>query len=502
MEANPPTPPNPHKTLATSGRHMASGTIQVFLAESLLLPTGLLTAAYLTRQLGPEGYGLLMLATTIVSWLGWSITSAFTRTTIKFIGEAEDWRSVAATVLQLHLVLGVAAAALFWLLSKPVAGALGEPELAPYLRLFVLEVPIFCLTYAHRSVLVGLGKFSQRAVSTAVRWISRLVLIVALVAAGLSLWGAILGSLLAALIELLVCRFYVRPPLFWRSPFPLQKLWGYAVPLFLLALSLRLYEKLDLLMLKLLGGTAADAGFYGTAQNLSLIPSLFTLSFVPLLLSTVTRTLHSADLEKAKRLSRDAMRLVLLMLPFAGLGAGAAAEIIQLLFSSTFLPAAPLFSVLIFGAVALAMIAVTTAILTAASKPNWTIALTGPMVLLAILGHLWLIPKFGTIGAASVTTFVASLGAVALVLAIYLLWKILPPFPSLVRSLFLSGVMYGVASLWVVSGWLLVGKLLILSTLILMGFLLLGELSDRELELVRSGIRSAVGYFSGKPRSS
>jgi hypothetical protein len=38
------------------------GTIRVFLAEALFLPTGLLTTAFLTCRLGPEGYGLFLLA--------------------------------------------------------------------------------------------------------------------------------------------------------------------------------------------------------------------------------------------------------------------------------------------------------------------------------------------------------------------------------------------------------------------------------------------------------
>jgi len=48
------------------GRHVLDGTIRVFLAEALLLPTGLLTTAFLTRRLGPEGYGLFLLAAPLV----------------------------------------------------------------------------------------------------------------------------------------------------------------------------------------------------------------------------------------------------------------------------------------------------------------------------------------------------------------------------------------------------------------------------------------------------
>jgi len=74
-------------------RHMLEGTFRVFLAEALLLPTGLLTAAFLTRRLGPGGYGLFTLATTVVVWIELNISSVFARATVKFIGEAEDWRT-------------------------------------------------------------------------------------------------------------------------------------------------------------------------------------------------------------------------------------------------------------------------------------------------------------------------------------------------------------------------------------------------------------------------
>lgn len=489
------------KLVMPSGRHLMSGTAQVFLAESLLLPTGILTAAFLTRRLGPDGYGVLLLVTAIVTWVGWTITSAFTRTTIKFISETDDWQAVATTVLQLHLWLGMLAVAGLWVVAEPLAIALREPSMTSYLRLAALEIPIFCLAYVHRSVSVGLGNYYQRAISTALRWIARMILCVALVAAGFSTTGAILGSITAALIELLIYRAYIQAPLFTRSSFPLQKLWGYAIPLFFLAITLRLYEKLDLLMLKLLGGTAADAGFYGTAQNLSLIPSLFTLAFVPLLLSTLSRLIHSGNLETARTLSRDGMRLVLLLLPFAGLAAGSASEIITLVFSATFLPAAPLFSVLIFAAVAMAMIGVTTCILTAAGQPNWTIAMTGPMVPLAVLADRWMIPRFGPLGAALVTTAVASVAAMSLVFAIYRLWGILPSFLSLGRSLLLGGLVYFLATSWATPGWLVLVKLTILGLGILVGLWLLGEFRDRERVVVQSFLQSGARLVFRKPHS-
>jgi ABC-type phosphate transport system permease subunit len=46
-------------TEAHHANHLAVGTAQGFIASAVSLPTGILTAAFLTRQLGPESYGLL-----------------------------------------------------------------------------------------------------------------------------------------------------------------------------------------------------------------------------------------------------------------------------------------------------------------------------------------------------------------------------------------------------------------------------------------------------------
>jgi len=475
-----------HTLSSQPGRHVLDGTIRVFLAEALLLPAGLLTTAFLTRRLGPEGYGLFLLAATLVAWMEWSIASVFSRATIKFVSEAEDWQPIGTTVMRLHLVVSGGAALLLWLLAAPIATLLDEPVLATYLRLFALDIPLFSLAHAHRNILTGIEGFRERALASAGRWITKLLLIVLLVALGLSVLGAILGSIGASLVELAIGRFYVRPSLFRRSTFPARQLWGYAVPLFLYVLSMRIYEKLDLLALKVLGATAAQAGIYGAAQNLSLVPGIFALSFSPLLLSTLSRVLGTGDTRLAKAMSRNAMRVVIGLLPFAGMTAGSASEIVGLIFGPVFLPAAPFLALLIFAGVARVMISVATAILTAADKPGWPFVLIGPLLPLATAGHLLLIPRWDAMGAALVTSLFAGLGALATVLAVYRIWRILPPAATLLRSTLLCGLAYTLAILWPTPSLLLLLKLPVIGLLIGLLFLLLGEFSAGEIAMVRS----------------
>jgi O-antigen/teichoic acid export membrane protein len=451
-----------------------------------MLPTGLLTTAYLTRHLGPQGYGLFILAATVVAWVEWSVTSLFSRTTIKFVGEAHDWRPVGAAVAWLHLLTGVGAMLLLALLAGPLSTLLHESRLAGYLRLFALDIPLFALAQAHRNILVGIGGFRERALTSAGRWISRLVLIVLLVQLGFSVTGAIVGSIAASVVELMIGRIYVRPAVWRPAGFSVAPFWGYGAPLLLAALSLRLFDKLDLISLKALGASAEQAGIYGAAQSLSLVPGIFALSFSPLLLSNLTHLERSGDAEAGRKLGSDALRFVLALLPFAALTTGAAPEIVRLIFGEPFMSAASLLAPLIFGAVALLMISTASAILIAADKPGWTAALAGLLVPLALGSCLIFIPIWGPRGAALATMLTAGIGAVASILTVKGLVKIALPTATLWRGLCLSLLAYVAAVGWPAPGFVLFVKLPVISLLICLGYVALGEFSTTEIDRLRS----------------
>jgi O-antigen/teichoic acid export membrane protein len=484
-----------------SGRHLAGGSMRVLLAEGLFLPTGLLVVAFLTRRLGPEGYGLLTLALTPIMWVEWGIISLFSRATVKLAAEAEDWRELGAAVTRLHLITGVAAAVTMWMLARPIAALLAEPSLAGYVRLGALDIPLLSLIHAHRSLLVGTGAFTQRALGAAGRWIARLVLVVLLVQWGLSVSGAILGTVGASLVELAIIRCYIRPPLLRGSAYGLRDLWVYAAPLFLSALCLRVFDRVDLLMLKALGASTAQAGLYAAAQNLSVAPKVFALSLAPLLLATLSQMLRAGDDRAARTLGRDALRVVVMLLPLAGLAAGAAKEIVGVVLGTPYLAAAPLLAVLTLGAVAQVVISAGTAILIAAGRPGWVLALSWPTVPAAIAGHLLVIPRFGAIGAAAVTAGCAVLAAVTVVAAAGRVWQISSPGLTLWRSAAVGIVAYAMGVLWPSpDAWLFL-KLAVISAVVLVGFRLSGEIKAGDLALARSVLFTEPAADSPAARS-
>lgn len=467
----------------------ADGTIWAFLAEALILPTGLISAAYLTRALGPDGYGLFSLAATLVSFAGGVAASLFARGSIKLVSEAADWQPVATTIVRMNFACGIATTLLVILLARPIAVLLDEPRLAFYLILFSPEPLLFALSRAHRSVLIGIGRFGEQAVPIAIRSMTRLLLIIVLVESGLSISGAVLGLVGATLIELIVYRRYVRPRVFTASGYPASRVWNQATPIFFAALCLALFSRVDLFALTSLGLPTREAGYYGAAQNLSIIPGLFAVSFTPLLLATLSTMVKSGEHDSAHIMMRDAMRLPLGMLPFAAMASGAAHDVVVLIFGAGFAPAAPILAWLIFGKVAAVMISIAIVILIVTERPGLSTMLGGPILALGIAGHLLLIPRFGSIGAAWVTTVLEIVGALTALAMVYRLRRVLPPTSTVLRTLLVAGAAWFAATLWPASGLWIVAKLAVIGLGIVAGYALLGEFSAKEIAWGRAILR-------------
>lgn len=465
---------------------MMDGTARIFLAELLFPLTALVTTGFLTRQLGPQGYGLLALTLTTIIWVESAINSFFTKATIKFVGETNDWKPVGAMVIRLSLKIGIGAMVLVWILAAPLSALFKEPDLAFYLRVCALDIPLLCVGQAYRNVLIGMGNYRAGAAARAGRWLVRMGLVVVLVQAGFSITGALLGVIGSSLAELLLSRWYLGAGMFAKQapvPLPIQR---YGALLFLSSICLIFFNGMDLFMLKILGGTAAQAGIYSAAQSLSLLPGLFSWTFSSLLLATLSRQLADCQEERARELARDAMRVTMLLLPVAAIIAGAAPEIVQVVFGAAFLPAGPLLALLIVGAVSNVMLMVSITIMTAAGLPARTIMFTAPLVLLALAGHLILIPRFGQQGAALVTVVVSSLGAIAAGAGVYALWKVWPPVGTVIRSLAI-GLVVGMISLWwPTSGVLVFPKLVLLGIISVLGYWWIGEFRPGEIAAVRS----------------
>lgn len=477
---------------SNSNRNIASGTAQVFLSESLALPFGLLSSAYLTRNLGAEDYGLFTITSILIIWVSILIAGIFAQATVNFVGKSGDWRPVATTSLQLNFAAGLTMALLIWLLAEPISIIFHEPKIAQYLRLFSPQPIITSLVSVHRNTLIGTGRFRERAIAGSVHWPIKLMLIVILVGLGLSVTGAILAYMGATLVELAIYRYYIQPSIYCRKPFPAKKLLRLAGPLFLFALCMRMIHRVDLFIVKALGQTPEEAGFFGAAQNLAIVPGLLALSFSPLLLATLVRMTKEGLSREAHDLTRNSIRLVVAMIPFAGMAAGATYEIVVFVFGPEFVAAGSFFSWLIFSKVGFVLTSVCAVMMISAEKIMWTLYLGIPMLLITIVGLVAVVPDYGGEGAAMTTAVVTLMGTIFALLIANHLWRGSLPFTTIARSALLCTVAYYAGRCFHADGLLLVFKLATIVIMIPGGFYLLGEFSSKEKERIGICLKNVI----------
>ena len=465
---------------------MLAGSLQLFMAEALIVPTGMVTLAFLTRQLGKGGYGMFTLAVTVVTWIEWTLVTVTARAINKSVSETSDWAPVATTALRLHLILGLVAMVVVMASAGPVAGLLGDPSLALYFRLLALDIPLFLLAQGHRNILIGIGRYRARAWLSAGRWLTRLALLIICVSVGGGVTGAIVALVGTSLVELILARCFIRPPMRGASSFPTGKLLAMAWPLFLLGTSLRLFEKVDVFLLKYLGTSNDEIGLYGAAQNLTILSGIFSLAFTPLLLSTLMRLRRDGEHDRARAMARDAMRLGILLLPFAALMAGAANEIVGLVAGGAFRAAGPLLQALIIGSIGMVLISVGTVVLVA-NERSWSAAVVGGVTLvLTVSAQWWAIPRWGTQGAATCTAAFQWVGAVLVAAMMGREGNLLPGVKSMANSFASSGLVYLAATHWNTRGPLVLVKLAVLAGGVVAAYVVVGELDQRERNLVRS----------------
>jgi len=470
------------------------GTTRIFLAEALLLPTGLVTAAYLTRTLGAAEYGVLTLAVTIVIWLEWSIVSLFARASYKFVAEADDWQPVATTLVRLHLAAGVAGGLIVAATCIPVANALDLPSIRPYLLLLALDVPLFVTGAAYRAVLVGTGDYVRRAWASVARSMVRLILIFVLVPAGLSVTGAVLALIGASVADLAVARSGAPVPIFTRAGAATRPMLGFMVPLALAAITGRLVDRLDILMLRALGESIAATGFYGAAQNLAIVPALLAQAGGPVVLATTTRLLRDGTTTDARAFANHALRGAILMVPFAAIAAGSAHELVPVIFGRAFAPAAPMFAILIYAAAALLFVIAAMGILTAANRPGVTLAIMAPLLPIAAAAHVVVIPRWQAVGAASVTAGVNTLGLILAVVATTRCFGARPTAATAMRVTAVSIAAHAAALAWSTPGVAVALKLVLLSLAVPVAFAVLGEFTSAERRAIVDAVARRLAW--------
>lgn len=395
-----------HQPAQSLGR----GTVLVTAASALFVLSGYLVNITLGRTLGPADYGLFGVVIGLMSVLNAVQSASIPQAVAKFTAEQrESSQEILAAGLVVQLVVGIVLGVALFLLADAVAGLLGDEALVEPLRITALALPPYSLFLLLLGYSGGLGQYSRQALMLSAYAIAK-----AAFAVGLSIvWGlagAIGGYVLAALVALPTSGIRRFP---MRRLASLRPMLRYSLPLVLVALVSIGHLNLDLFFVKGLVAGAEESGYYTAAQSIARVPFFLTTGFAIILLPAVARA-AAGNPRSAQGLVREALRVgFLIVAPLAALLAGAADDVVQLLYTDAYEPATPALMVLSPAMACFALSALLASLLAGVGRAVLALIAGGAGLLSTGILCFVLVPPQGTVGAA-VATLVGAILALAI----------------------------------------------------------------------------------------
>lgn len=387
----------------------------VFSSNIFIILAGLLVSIILTRKLGPGGFGIysaiLVIPLLVVSFAQLGIRGS----SIFHIGRKKhDQGEIVAGILQILLltsVLGVLiTSAAFWFLKDETYSGL-------YIFLVLMLIP-FRLAMAYFGG-IFLGK-EQIGRSNFMNWFTEIIHLTAVVIFVWMLDWQIAGALLALLISHLVISFWALFIILKEYKFSLRFRPRIIRDLlsmgFLFALSFAIIQmnfRIDILLLRELS-SLEEVGYY--SLGVSIAEKLWQLSLaVGIVL--MSRTVNATDQDAINRTTAKLVRVSLI----AGLLASIAMIIVTpfvltAIWGAKFAPSVLIIQTIVPGILFISLFRILSSRLSGIGKPEVSIYVFLPALLVNVLLNLWWIPVYGALGAVMATNVSYSLGTIAYII--------------------------------------------------------------------------------------
>lgn len=336
--------------------------------------------ALLTRVLDPANFGLFALASAVVAVLSVFVDSGFSKAIVQ---RPQISRVDTSTTFWASLVLSLAIYLLLLATAEPLAGLLGDPALAPVLRVAGIVIPVSALSRTTAALLERRLAFRTLAIRQLTANVAGAVAAVPLALLGAGVWtlvGQIVVSSVSATIMLWLLADW--RPSFEMSRSSLRNLMAFGVHTLGIDLLASLQSNID----KFIVGAVFDArtlGYYFVAQRATGV----VLELATSVLGRVSLSVMSRVQSDRARLNRTLRQLTLassvVTLPTFAMLAIFADDFLPLVVGPGWSESVPVFQVLTLSSALAAMMFFDVNVLTAVGRPAVALRLS---VLQNVLG--------------------------------------------------------------------------------------------------------------------
>lgn len=299
----------------------------------------LVVFAVLSRLVGPEGFGLISLATALAAILMAFVDSGFSKALIqlKTLGQKD-----AATAFWTAMAMAVLLYVVLFFTAPLIANAFNEPDLALVLQILCLTLPITALSRTPAALLERDFDFKSLSIRQFIGTIAGAAIAIPLALVGAGVW-ALVAQTLATAVASLVALWAATT---WRPTFEfsfasLKKLFAIGISI----LGIDLLDAVQANIDKILIGaffSAEQLGYYFLAQRVGTI----LVELVTSVISRVSLTTFSRVQDDLPRLNRVLRQLTFaaaaIGVPIFGLVALFAPQIVPFIFGDGWEPAIPL----------------------------------------------------------------------------------------------------------------------------------------------------------------
>lgn len=371
-----------------------------------------LYSVFLAAFLDPAGVGLFFLGFTILQVLSIGATLGLDTGVVRYVsmfdgeGDHARVRGIITGAIALAVPVSILVALLLFVLANPIAeGVFGKPALGQVLRVFSAAVPLFVLARLCNAGTQGLRLMKYQVYSRDMgEQFVRFSLSMVLLVGGLSLLEVTWANVAALAVATVMSAYFLFrvEPLIGRhlkKTFENRRLYNYSLPLAFSALIAFLLLWVDTLFLGYFR-SAAEVGTYSIAMRIAVVGSLILFSFNTMLAPFISDLYNQGEMEHLQALLRSVTKWVAgLSFPFFS-GLALFPEQVLRIMGSHYTEGATILVILALGKLFDSAVGPVSLTLLMCGRPR-VVLVNSVIVFLADVGLcIFLIPRFGAIGAA------------------------------------------------------------------------------------------------------
>lgn len=380
--------PVPPEGPSSAARSAGRGFLLITGAKVWFMMMGAIVSIGLPALMAPDDFGVYSIVTNVMSLINMVIITGTIQAVSKLVSEqpAQGLLRVKHGLL-LQLVVGVPIGLVYIAVAPVVAGLFNDPSLTPLLRVSGGVIVAYSFYAVFVGYLNGVEAFGRQALLDVTFATLKTGLIMGAVLVGFGVIGAVWGFVSAG-----VCIVLIAPVVVWHernkggyaaravpagaTAGQVGKLAKYLVLVMLFTFAINGVLRVDLFLLKSLTEPVASidadalAGVYAAMLNLSRLPYQSVIAVTFVVFPMISKATFEDDLESTRSYIRSTLRYSTVLLALLGtLLAAEAADVIDLLYGSSYADGAGPLGLMSLATVAFALFFISTAMITGAGRP-------------------------------------------------------------------------------------------------------------------------------------